>query len=269
MKHILICSMAHSGSTILNIALTSIPGALSLGEVDNTVRKPDSQTKVCTCGSSAPDCELWRTIFSGSTIPTLTEAYQRFYRGSASLIIDSSKGIHGVRALPAESSVDQRAIFLIKDVRGFLFSHLSKWYRKQSKPTQDVPFGPLLRPLFAFWQILSGLALWSFGNLKIYRGLKRSSIPFVSLGYEEMVLNPIKASQKLSQFLGEELNLERIMPNESAMHLVRGNRLKGHAAAFTCLKYDYRWMRAGWLVLLYPVLVPLVLWSRRWVYGLD
>lgn len=263
LKHLLIVGIGHSGSTVLNIALTALPGAIALGEVENTFRKPGSLERDCTCGRPAPECEVWGPVLGGGegrgAPESAGELYGRLYRSLAdgSILIDSSKGLRGLRSLPGKADVELKVVFLLKDVRNHLVSYCAKERRRLRPPAT------LLFPL----HLSAGLFWWWAGNLRIYRGLRRSGVPFCTLGYEELVLDTEKASRKLSAYLGEELDLSTLKPNEGAMHLLRGNRLKKNAAALTRLRYDSRWMQSAWIALLTPLLLPLIVWSRRLVYG--
>jgi hypothetical protein len=81
---------------VLNIALSSLPGSLSLGEVENTVRKPGSRDKDCTCGKRAGDCPVWSTVLREEL--SAVEGYQAVYRYALNapgtrILVDSPKGL--------------------------------------------------------------------------------------------------------------------------------------------------------------------------------
>ncbi len=63
-KTLYICSVAHSGSTIIELLLGGHPSIASLGEVSSLAHDILSN-QPCTCGTPLAQCSEWKPIFAG------------------------------------------------------------------------------------------------------------------------------------------------------------------------------------------------------------
>ena len=63
-KIIYIVGLSHSGSTILDMLLTTAGKAVGLGQVWTVLREDPvhTRTRICSCGASAPECEVWGAV---------------------------------------------------------------------------------------------------------------------------------------------------------------------------------------------------------------
>ncbi|MCF8227260.1 MAG: hypothetical protein K9J30_15395 [Bacteroidales bacterium] len=64
-KIIYIAGFGHSGSTILDMSLGTLPGVIGLGEL-KTLMDDQSRdrhfTSVCSCGKKATECPVWKGV---------------------------------------------------------------------------------------------------------------------------------------------------------------------------------------------------------------
>jgi hypothetical protein len=125
-KIVYILGMGHSGSTVLNMILTSTGKAVGLGEVCRVLSENLSITKdrICSCGKSALDCEFWGPIVTRlASLPQgvpLSERYQLVLERAKQLygpeltIVDSSKVTKYVRALASDTGTTSRMCALLR-----------------------------------------------------------------------------------------------------------------------------------------------------------
>ena len=97
-------------------------------------------------------------------------------------------------------------------------------------------------------QVLECTRKWYRENLKLQQHLISDDIPFIQIGYEELMLNTTKIFHRLCEFL--EISLTENMYNlkDSEHHILCGNTMRffdRHNAIF----YDNRWLyRDEWLL---------------------
>ena len=61
---IYIAGAGHSGSTLLDLLLGSVPGVLSMGEVNTIWSRAAARRDHCSCGELLDDCTLWGAVNS-------------------------------------------------------------------------------------------------------------------------------------------------------------------------------------------------------------
>lgn len=108
-KAIFVAAIDLSGSSVLDLALGSIPGIAGLGELDNVIysqknpglqgRRQGLQNLLCTCGKQANCCPVWASITGDeSSVRPYNETLQQLLHNIASqggghleAVVDSSK----------------------------------------------------------------------------------------------------------------------------------------------------------------------------------
>jgi hypothetical protein len=118
MKLLFIAGTDLSGSTVLDIALGSLPRVVGLGEVDNILdqkKRAFGETKVgdarellCTCGEKGADCLVWGPVLSHiddsprssyqENYDLLAKSVLRLYPRTE-VIVDSSKQISALKKI--------------------------------------------------------------------------------------------------------------------------------------------------------------------------
>ena len=77
-----IMGTGRSGTTILEVLLANNPGFTGVGEVHRVVRHGFLEDRVCSCGKSARQCEVWAQVlrdsgWSDADLPELAEIRKR------------------------------------------------------------------------------------------------------------------------------------------------------------------------------------------------
>jgi hypothetical protein len=237
--------LGHSGSTVLDLLLTTTRKAVGLGQVWNVLTEDAAQTRrrQCSCGASAPDCTFWSPILDRVKAGDLSYAdryriildnVDRLY-GPGTAVIDSSKLVSPLGILAQEiPNVLLTVVHNIKDVRPFTISMLDnserKGYRQES-------------PEMIFYR-------WHRDNRRAQATATRlMQQPPVRVTYEGLCLATEAVADRLEKFLGDSFIDPHAPLDSGQAHIISGNRVRlatpgklGH------LSYDYRWLtRSEWL----------------------
>ena len=99
-KIIYIMGLGHSGSTVLDLLLTTTRKAVGLGQVWNVLTEDAAQTRrrQCSCGASALDCEFWSPI-----LPRV-KAGDRPYAERYRIVLDNVDRLYGADTPVIDSS---------------------------------------------------------------------------------------------------------------------------------------------------------------------
>ncbi|SFC96499.1 Sulfotransferase family protein [Thiohalospira halophila DSM 15071] len=265
---VLIRGLGHSGTTILDMALSSHPKIAGVGEGfrvlcggDGGPQRARSKTRrheqECSCGDNAATCELWGELMNwleaNDSLPfpdKLNKLVDQFgfVNSDKEFLVDSSQSnVDGINELTPDFEV--RAIFLVRDFRSWVFSRISK--------TGDG----VLR---CMWN-------WYRGNKKIEKKLVDSGVSFMLVGYEEFALYPEKVLKKVCDHLGVGFDEKMLCPakhNES--HALVGNRVRLRAGELERVKYDGSWLASSSVFDSVPFInFFLKKLNTRWVYSND
>jgi hypothetical protein len=246
-KIIYIVGSSHSGSTVLDMLLTTRGKAVGLGQVWTVLREDRARTqaRTCSCGATAPKCEMWGPVIE--RLAELTESasprdhYQavldsvdRLY-GPEVAVIDSSKHAEYLTVLANEiPSVNLAVLHNIKDVRPFTVSTLDNLKRKG---------GGLALPEKIFYQwYRDNRASLSLAEQLLGRAPVR-------VMYEGLCLSTEAVAARLADALGEDYIDTGAALDRGHTHIIAGNRMRlPEAGKVKQLAYDYRWMaRSEWL----------------------
>ncbi len=246
-KVIYIVGLSHSGSTVLDMLLTTKGKAVGLGQVWTVLREAPArtQTRTCSCGATAPECEIWGPVTAQlaalpqSTSPRdryqlVLESVDRLY-GPEVAVIDSSKHAEYLKILANEiPRLDLVVLHNIKDVRPFTVSTLDNLKRKGLGHA-------LPEKIFYQWYRDNRASLSLAAQL-----LRR---PPVRVMYEGLCLATEAVAARLAEALGEDYIDTGAALERGQTHIVAGNRLRlPEAGKVKQLAYDYRWMaRSEWL----------------------
>jgi hypothetical protein len=245
-KIVYIVGLAHSGSTVLDMLLTTGGKAVGLGQVWTVVHQAPGwgKDRVCSCGAAAPDCPIWgpALLRLGQLSPGASAAnrYQIVLEsvdclyGEATTIVDSSKHAEYLAMLNEMPAIELAVLHNMKDVRPFTISTLDNSLRKGAR--RELP-----EKIFYQWyrDNRAGIALVS-------RLLGRAAI---RVTYEELCLSTEAAAARLGEALGESYIDTDAALDAGRTHIIAGNRLRlpenGKAKQ---LEYDHRWFaRHEWL----------------------
>jgi len=245
-KIIYVVGLSHSGSTVLDMLLTTSGRAVGLGQVWTVLREDlqRSRARQCSCGASATDCKFWgRVLDRLSQLPVsasgqgryqiVLETIDRLY-GPDVAIIDSSKHAEHLATLMRIPNVAVAVLHNMKDVRPFTISTLDNNARKGH--------GRAL-PEKIFYQ-------WYRDNRASYDLAGRSlGRPPIRVMYEGLCLSTDAVAARLAANLGEDYIDVSAALNCGQTHMIAGNRLRlPETGKLTRLAYDYRWLvRREWL----------------------
>ncbi|HXV31659.1 MAG TPA: hypothetical protein VD840_15140 [Sinorhizobium sp.] len=260
-KLVYIVGLSHSGSTALDMLLTTGGKAVGLGQVWTVLNEDPATTqeRICSCGAAATECALWQPVIdqlkrlSGTATPRdryrlVLQSVDRLY-GPEISVIDSSKHAHRLAILKSElPEISLTVLHNIKDVRPFTISTLDNSERKALG-------GDLPEKIFLQW--------YRDNRASYATAAALSGEPPLRVMYEGVCLATEAVAGRLVSALGEDyIDLDADL-NCGHTHIISGNRMRlrpdGKAKRLT---YDHRWMaRSEWLR---PyMLLPMVRWYNE------
>jgi hypothetical protein len=253
-KIIYIAGLGHSGSTILDLSLGTLPGVTGLGEL-KTLMDDRSRgghfSSVCSCGKRAAECLFWKdfpVLMEGKMnyeekIETVLDHLKSVYGGETTMV-DSSKNSYGYLEYMKKNH-DLKLIFLTRDVRSWSYSrHLST-----GKP----------------WHYY--LLRWWLENLKLIAQLKRMKIDYFRVGYEELAMYPEYILKKITDFAGLDYADAMLSPGKSGSHIISGNVARVDKLKNARWTYDARWLVSGRILVSTPLLLLVHRMNRKLVYS--
>ena len=247
-----IMSMSHSGSTLLDVLLSSHSQAVSVGEAKRF--SPNSKAKMaCSCESDLVwDCPFWArvdTVLQGSGLSlrrldleggdddNFVEHNRAFYLAvqevtGKPVILDSSKNLKRLRRLLSLGKFDLLPIHLIRKPHGVVYSHLRKersWvrcaldYRKKNQRTRM-----LLR-----------------------------DVDHELVRYEELAADPQATLERLMPRIGLEYDPQQLDWAGVERHNCGGNRMRRSESSSIHVDRNWEtglpaWQKAAVSVLTYP-----------------
>jgi len=253
-KIIYIAGLGHSGSTLLDMSLGTLPGVLGMGEIKGILddeSRPRHFNSTCSCGKNARECEFWKDVpklldgikDDASKFEVLLRHVQSKY-GQDVILVDSSKNSNQyLRYLDANH--DLRLLYLTRDVRSWSYSrHLSSG-----------------KPLLYF------VARWYFENRKLLSAIKRMKISPFFTGYEEIALYPDHLMKEIANYCGLVYSESMGIPDQTNSHIISGNIARVDTRKRKKWMYDARWMVSFRMIFLSPLLLLLFRRNRRLVYS--
>ena len=269
---VFIASRAHSGSTLLNLLMSSQPRLVALGEVFNLFDFKAGhifrQDKInCSCGETMSRCVFWGPVTDqlranpnlspGERYDLVLDAFYDHF-GEDYIPVDASKTVDALQLLN-ERRVDLRVVFLIRDVRPWVVS-----MRKNREKRADLRFPDLVKnyglrapiewvlssPSKYFWH-------WYLLNRQTQRFITQAGITSMQMGYEELCLYPELMISKMGTYLGLEFDPQMVSLGASENHIILGNRMRRQPEKQVRIYYDNRWFYSGsWLLpsILFPAL---------------
>jgi len=241
-KIVFICSLGHSGSTLLDLILGCNSRIRGLGEIDVLLNKDVAfESTPCMCGNNLNECIFWSDMYgfikNNKTLP-FDKKYNKVIThfdtifDSDNILVDSSKYLHVLKKLIA-LKYKLQVIYLIKDVRGFTYSQ-KRIYKKNPKNVNAIVRMRFLRNKYFYY-------LWYKRNMKIKKFLIQNNIDYFQLGYEELCFNTIKIIKKICNFIEVEFEDNMLFPYKSKSHGT-GNKMRRMPEKKSRIIYDYAWM---------------------------
>lgn len=240
LKAIVVSSLYHSGSTLLDLLLSNHPNVVGLGELYRVITIGPGQW--CSCGKPHDSCPFWSVAWPQmqlvpdndplERLGVLLRLFDELYDENTYLL-DSSNTLDSLELFRKGSNVDIKVIHLIRDVRSWTYSLLKR------DPNQLVGFGRITRgPQARFLQ-------WYQGNREIQEYVSTNNVPNITVGYEEYVFH----TNTIVSYIFEYLGLSYDNPLEdlgvSGSHIVRGNKMRLDRHRMERIQYDDRWLSSA------------------------
>lgn len=260
-----ITSLSHSGSTVFSMALACHQQLVSVGEVFQILRDDPNKwlhdaAHNCSCGKHASECEFWGPVLrSLKALPRTDDKYAHIPKayeivadqfsaifGKEKYMVDTSKGLHHIRAIEKTANLMNEAILLMRDVRAYACSQTRLTSKQNRKGLKKIK-------THYWFQILK----WYFGNRKRQKLLNELNIDYKSVGYDQFCFNIDKtlAAIYAKADLTEHAQCDSLA--QSQHHVLFGNPMRLSTEAHAEIRYDNRWMvERGYLLPL--VLFPFV-----------
>jgi hypothetical protein len=242
---------------------------IGLGEVANEFAPKGNLSDrranpTCSCGQQADECPFWgpaRANLAAESEASVARRYQIVFDtfeqifGPAAVAVDSSKTLPRLQMLHRDLKLGLRVLFLIKDVRNHMVSHIDNVARKRQSGSNRTKVTPL-----------GAFRSWYSTNQQMQGYLQRERIPTFQLGYEELCLSPELIGRKICDFMGVDFQPTMLQFKDTRSHVLRGNRMKNQEEK-AALAYDHRWfLRRDWIL---PSLIcrRIMQYNREQVYS--
>jgi hypothetical protein len=273
---VFVASLAHSGSTLLDLALGAHSRFVGLGEVFQLLKGgtlPSEQGEFCSCGETLETCSFWGSVLAelhaagDVSVESKYRIVLNFFqeRFPRTIPLDSSKYLPAVRTLARIPGLDVKVLHLVRDVRSWSTSIAD--VRKRRLVREGITgmrawlIGQRSRPTLLFRE-------WYRRNRRLQAGLRETGFPILQLGYEELALAPDRMLARIHEFLGVEAEkVESLVPSRS--HAIFGNRMRLDPEKRKAITYDARWLsKTNWFVA--AAIQPTILhFNSREVYCND
>lgn len=249
-----VAGLGHSGTTYLEILLCSAEATLGLGEIGLYIKRLKEGRAVhpeCSCGNSATDCTFWgglaRLAESSDPIAEVFQKASDQFEGA--LIIDSSKAYETFQKYYFDKRPDTevRVIFLVRDFRSWALSRT-----RNAKRKSKLNLGILIEAY-----------RWLLLNIRMERTIKKSGLKNVTVVYENLVFAQPKEMNRIFDFLDLKATFNSSLIGKGQVHDIYGNRMKDDPEKLKTIHYDSRWMSSMTLMVLWPLLLPQLIYMSR------
>ena len=247
-KLLLIRGLGHSGTTILDLALGANPNVTGLGEAARLLlppRRSDAHDgpyqlrnnlrfkRLCSCGSVAADCSIWGEYLEWLCLNDDCSMDEKVLKllssgdhlGDDNWYVDSYQDDLSMVHLPSEL-FDLRVIHLVRDIRSWLPGRVRS---DRGKGKHFSSFRNALR--------------WIYVNKKFSNVFRRSGMPVLRVGYEELALRPEITLRLICEWLGLDFSAQMLSPGAySKSHILLGNRVRWQGDRNQKIAYDGSWL---------------------------
>lgn len=287
MTVVFVACLPKSGSTVLDLLLSSHPQCWGLGEVYQFI-KTDSIISQhltnplcgCSCGKLPPDCAFWGEVLNRFSGGTSKESESRKYEmvldqasrvfGEDCTVIDSSKDLAALALLRRMPGIKLKVISLIKDVRAWTTSQCADEENERRRVLDNQGINLLGRSEVLRW--LERNPFWTFytwykRNREIRSYIATSRLEHCQISYEALCFNSEFILTRLCDFLGFDSNAVSLNIASAAGHNILGNRMRFQNEKRRRLLYDNRWFGdRKWLLpaLIFPQIMN---YNQVEVYG--
>jgi hypothetical protein len=262
MKILYVAGCGHSGTTLLDLLLSTHSSVCGLGEARmlvNDARRPEytanANERNCSCGRTINRCPLWSRFLThveetpeadfGHRYSTLLSIVQDV-TGPDTIVSDSSKYLNPLRQIaeaarsgilqPLISPNDLFAVHLVKDARAWVTSMKDRYDLNR-------------------WDLVRWYRKWHRDNQQIRSFLNQENLPSVRVSYEEICFRPRGTLRKIFEAAGIEEHGPVGELGSACVHIGLGNPMRNDDQKSTRIEYDPRWFYEPLIQALY-YLVP-------------
>lgn len=265
---LLIRGLGHSGTTLMDLLLSSCQNYIGTGESIRVLRGPSMDESkgpavirtekqndmFCTCGKICVECPIWSPVLKYLKINDhlpISEKVDFFHStlakkfGNEIVWVDSSQSeVSEEVLLYLNRHYDLKIILLTRDIRSWSYSQR----RKNG--------GSLTKHMLK----------WSRSMSRMERSLKHMEVSVLKIGYEEVAFRHMEVVNIVTDWVNKQVQDSLGTPES---HIVVGNRMRNAFVQEFKVKYD-----AQWLSNKYSLIDNLMYYlnskkNKDWVYSND
>jgi len=268
---IYIAGKGHSGSTLMDLLLSTHPRICGLGEARmlvNDQRRPtytsNAEERICSCGKSIDQCELWRSYIQYAD-EVEDAGFEQKYRhliemvkdhvGKDTIISDSSKYIKPLEKITRTVRNDKErgemltlddlfVVHLVKDARAWATS---------MKYRHDLDKARLAYYMFH----------WVKDNQEIGEFLDHHGIQHMKVTYEGLCFNTEKVLSSILEAAGLEVSKSVGKLPKAQAHIGLGNPMRTDEDKSKNIMYDSRWFYEPFIQLMYYLVPGVKLYNEK------
>ena len=243
LKIVYICSLGHSGSTLLDIMINQHSDIQSVGEImffDEWVKNNNK----CTCLKLINECLFWTCViprcFNGlgsvKDSSYLDNSYKLFKEikdlTGKTIILDSSKSVKRLNMLLEDNRLDVKIIHLVRNGLGVVNSLKKSYERSAINDNQNKT---------KIAGALKGTIRWIRRNLAFYTLMKSHGIDnYLEVRYEDLCMNPDIELENICSFIELDYDKKMIKPSLNHCHNIGGSRWRFSDQPIN-IKLDEKW----------------------------
>lgn len=244
-----------SGSTLLDIVLSNLPGFVGVGELWTFLENDTSVTGKCSCGATFHECDFWNDVreavfervghrdlaeirrvqkphdqlrrlpvkLAGRAGPRFDEycayntaVYEAILEVSGgTCVLDSTKQVGRGFNLLQNPDLDVKLLHLVRDGRAVMWSRV----RDLTREPGLVRKGPM-----------ATTAAWTIKNAMALQTGRRAGERYLMVRYEDFAANPVAELKRIGAYLGVEIE-ELIRTIEDGSSFTPGHQIGGNERA--------------------------------------
>ena len=287
-KVIYIAGSPHSGTTLLDLVVSSSKYNFSVGELwawDKFMNQEDegyNNYTNCTCGLDLKECPFWSKVTNQFVNHYVTNAYETAQEKKQlrNFAVIPNKKYQDIELRPNDYITLLKKVFKTKQESSQDFKYIVDSSKKSSKLLQllqsneiDLKVIHIVRNGTAFYNSMNKIEtgkgfleihlFWLKENLAIQKMLKQANANFYQLSYDNFAKNPSKHLNKLGEWIGLDLSNYENDIQSKEYHNIGGNLMR--LKKFRGIKYDDSWKKNLSIVKRNSSLFLTFLPNKKWV----
>lgn len=228
LRVVYIVGVGHSGSTLLDLLISSTPGVSSVGEMHYLTAQ--FEVGNCMCGTSYQDCPAWAASYERYTtatdLPEDTREMRSFLAATRStIVVDSSKGVKRMCRLLRGNDISLQPMYLYREGQGVLHSRL-----KKRPPRSNLEY---------VWRVVQLTIDFIVRHLYTIYRLHQTGVEYQLVTYQSLTTNTEIVVRQLGENLG--IPIPSAVAVDIPRHNIGGNRMRT-GSTFE-IRYNDAWKR--------------------------